>query len=74
MKLVHKETRQEVKVGDELTDFRGDKFICTGWQEPSHPGSSGRVNVSQGNIKSMQFFPFVFGLEWVRDEEELATV
>jgi hypothetical protein len=68
MKLVHKETRQEVKVGDELIDFRGEKSTCVGWQEPQHPGSTGRVYVSREQIKSIQFYPSVFNLEWVSND------
>ena len=31
MKLVYKDTGVPVKVGDIVTDFKGDKDVVTGW-------------------------------------------
>ena len=36
MKLVYKGTNTEVKEGDVLTDFRGEKAIAYFWREPTH--------------------------------------
>ncbi len=32
-----------VKEGDEAKTFRGEPVVITGWQQPRHEGSSGRV-------------------------------
>jgi hypothetical protein len=44
MRLLNKQG-QPVNVGDVAHDFRGEAAIVTGWQEPAHEGSTGRVYV-----------------------------
>jgi hypothetical protein len=43
-KLIH-EDGHEVKVGDEVTTFRGEKAVVTGWVAPLHAASTGRVHI-----------------------------
>lgn len=61
MTLVHKDTRRPVRVGDKVTDFRGKAAVVTGWMEPRHSGSTGRVTVKDA---LGEFYPSVFNLEW----------
>lgn len=72
MRLIYKDSGKIVKEGDTVKDFRGLECTVTGWQEPSHPGSTGRVNVKQQRgttVHHNQYFPGVFGLEWVETGE-----
>jgi hypothetical protein len=60
--LVHKKTGESINIGDEVTDFRGETWRVTGWREPQHPGSSGRIYVERGDSQ-MEYFPGVFDAE-----------
>lgn len=66
--LVHSDGRK-VKEGDEVTDFRGEKAIVTGWELPRYEGKSGRVYVKEKNAKGeeweMGYYPQVYNLSWV---------
>ena len=56
----------EVKRGDKAVDFRGEAHVVTGWQEPRHGGSTGRVLVKPlGGKFESEFFPSVFDMAWV---------
>ena len=71
-RLIHKEDGRIVNVGDKVKDFRGLECEVTGWQEPTHSGSTGRVNVKQQRgttVHHNQYYPGVFGLEWVETGE-----
>lgn len=57
----------EVRVGDVLTDSRGERWTVTGWREPQHEGSTGRVYVTCEGMSS-EFFPGVFDLFWEEDD------
>ena len=48
-----------IKVGDELADFRGEVWRVTGWREPQHAGSTGRIYVERDGHQ-MEYFPGVF--------------
>lgn len=68
-KLVH-ENGEEVKKGDEVISFRGEKAVVTGWQVPAHEGKSGRVYVKElkedGSLKEeMGYYPQVYNLKWI---------
>jgi hypothetical protein len=63
-KLYHEDGR-EVRVGDEVTDFRGEKSVVTGWELPRHSGSTGRVYViTDANNSPAGYYPSVFNLVW----------
>lgn len=64
MKLVYVESGIEVKVGDKVTDFRGDKAIVTGWREPQTSNSTGRIYVDFDKVCS-EFYPSVFNCKFV---------
>ncbi len=61
--LVNKKTGKLVEVGDELADFRGEVWQVTGWREPQHAGSTGRIYVKRGESQ-MEYFPGVFDTEF----------
>lgn len=56
-KLIHKDGH-EIKVGDEVADFRGDKLIVTGWREGRDSSSTGRVFVKEDG-HDREYFPGV---------------
>jgi len=60
--LVNSETLEPVRVGDIVTDFRGETCTISGGRAPHKPSSTGRVWV---NEFSQEYFPGVFNLEWV---------
>jgi len=65
-KLVHKDTQLEVEKGETVIDFRGDSAIVTGWEEPRHSGSTGRVYVRPVDAEWTQgYYPSVFDLKWI---------
>jgi len=67
MKLINSTTKKEIKVGDEVTTFRGEKAVLRGSEEPKHPASSGRVYVRfDGHDYDMSYFPSVIGAEFVK--------
>ena len=45
MRLIDVNTGIELKKGDIVTDFRDEKSVLMDWQEPQHPGSTGRVGL-----------------------------
>ena len=61
--LVDKKTGEPINIGAEVTDFRGETWTVTGWREPAHPGSTGRIYVKRGDSQ-MEYFPGVFEAEF----------
>lgn len=54
-------TGEPVRIGDTVTDFRGDTATIKGGRAPHKPGSTGRVWTDE---YSQEYFPAVFDLEW----------
>lgn len=69
MQLIHLKTNQPVKTGDIAHTFADEAVIVTGWQEPQHAGSTGRVYVKYMNDEGWhrEFFPSVINAKWVED-------
>ena len=66
MRLVYKGTNKEVKKGDILTSFRGEKYIADYFTEPNH--GIGKISVKKNkNDKNCckELYVSVFNLEWV---------
>jgi hypothetical protein len=63
LKLVHMSTQKEVEIGEVLKGRNGEVSV-TGWEEPRHAASSGRVYVLDGSF-SAEYFPHVFDLEFI---------
>lgn len=57
-----------LKVGDLVTTFRGEIGVLTGWREPAHSGSTGRVYVSDVGSEyheyAHEWFPSVIDAHW----------
>ncbi len=68
MKLIH-EDGKVVKIGDAVVTFNGEKATVTGWEEPRHSGSTGRMNTTHGRG---EHYPSVFGCKFISDEEVTA--
>ena len=66
--LIDSATGKTLKVGDTLTDFRGEKSVLTGMTPPHKPSSTGRVFVAEdwgdGKKHEGSYFPGVFNAEW----------
>jgi hypothetical protein len=57
---------QPARVGMGVEDFRGNKYILTGWREPHKPSSTGRVYVKESpDDFASEYFPSVVGGEFV---------
>lgn len=70
-RLINANTGESVKIGDELTDFRGGKALLTGMREPHGSyGAGGRVYVKKegGDRQEYELFPSVFELTWIQVE------
>lgn len=67
--LVDKQGRR-INKGDEVIDFRGDKAKVTGWQAPTHAGSTGRVYVVEPGSSERGYFPSVYNLEWKYEKKD----
>lgn len=65
MKLIHKPSGYEIRVGDHVRNFRGELAIVEGWQKPTSPASTGRIYVDGGR----GYYPSVFNCEWVERED-----
>jgi len=70
MKLILDSTGEEIKENQEVTTFRDLKAIVTGWQEPHHNGSTGRVYLDvtdeEGAVYSGAYFPAVCGARFIK--------
>ena len=66
MQLINASTRQPVKAGDIVRDFRGERWILEGGRPPHKPSSSGFVWVRSmdGRGLSREFYPSVIGAKW----------
>lgn len=66
MRLVYKGTDKEVKKGDVLTSFRGEKMYAKYWREPTH--GVGKITVKRNkddDYSCFEYYVTVFNLEWV---------
>jgi hypothetical protein len=61
----------EVKPGDVIYDFRGDKYTFDCITRPAYPGKSAKVAVftDPSLISSMEYYAGVFNLDIVPREE-----
>ena len=62
-KLINQETNEEIKLGDEIISFRGEKYILNRIEEPHKPSSTGKLYVTpadQPEGMSRSFYPTVF--------------
>lgn len=71
MRLVEKETGREIKVGDVVTSFRGEKYTVKYFREPHKASSCGKISVRRDNGEEYdsEFYVTAFGLEWIERED-----
>lgn len=68
--LVRSDTKAPVCRGDAVTSGRGESATVEGGAPPHKPASTGRVYVVEapdGSRFAREYFPSVFGLEWIRE-------
>tara|TARA_R110000868_G_scaffold22937_2_gene93493 strand:+ start:311 stop:505 length:195 start_codon:yes stop_codon:yes gene_type:complete len=59
-----RENGKPIAEGDMVRNFRNEVATVTGWAEPKHDGSSGRVFVTEDGQHEQGYFPNVYGLQW----------
>ena len=64
MKLINSTTNREVKIGDTVTSFRGEKYEVRSWSIPHNEGSTGRMYVREGKLEG-SYYPSVFNCKFV---------
>ena len=68
MKLVYENTGCEVKCGELARTFRDEVVYIEGWDDPAHPGSTGRVYIKHfgDNGWTQGVYPSVVRAVWVQ--------
>lgn len=69
MRLIHRKTGKEVKTGETVTDFRGDKAKIVSFSKPHKPASSGKVLVETSAGHQGEYYVSVFDMEWIERED-----
>lgn len=70
MKLVHKATGQEVKVGDVVKNWRGETGVVEGWVRPKHTASEGQLGVIKAGMNIPTYnCASVWECEWIERED-----
>lgn len=66
MQLYNTETNQPIKTGDIVQDFRGERWVVEGSEEPHKPSSTGRVYLMSLCERKVHrtFYPSVINAEW----------
>lgn len=73
MKLIDRDTKEEIKIGDTAITFRGEKVIVTYFHPPHKPGSTGKISVmpeseDRHNTGASQlFYPSVINAEYLEE-------
>src|ERR1700751_1606864 len=67
-KLIDIKTNNEIKAGDTVTTFRGEKGKLISIEAPRHSGSTGRVYVQLGS-RYAEFFPTVINAKIVEADD-----
>jgi hypothetical protein len=62
LKTTHEKTGKLIKPGDEVTDFRGDKWTFCGASRAREIGRSGKVTAKREDGWSQEFYDGVFSL------------
>ena len=68
MKLIHSATQKEMRFGDLVETFRGERGVLQGFTPPHKPSSTGKVYVLvDGSNFQNQWYPSVIGCEFVNN-------
>jgi hypothetical protein len=65
MKLINSITKEEIKIGDIVISFRGEKCEVCSWSEPRNSDSTGRIYVKGEQYNRGSFYPSVFNCKFV---------
>ena len=60
--LINQLDNEPVRIGDSITDFRGEVTTLAGGEPPRSAASTGRVTTPCGG----SYYPSVYNLKWVR--------
>ncbi|MDP3869942.1 hypothetical protein [Phenylobacterium sp.] len=78
--LIDTATGLEIKPGDIVTDFRGDRAVMVGGEPPRNPASTGRIRVRdlddtlpRAALGEASYYPGVFGAKWVDGATKTTT-
>jgi len=69
MKLINAQTGKEIRIGDEVTTFRGTKGRLKS-AHPGHWGGSGKVTVTIGKV-DREYYPSVIGATFAEDAQKI---
>jgi hypothetical protein len=71
-KLVRQSDGSEIKIGDEVSDFRGRVCILKGMEPPKHSASTGRVTLQDRGAPHMSYvYPSVIESLFVEEDPEI---
>jgi hypothetical protein len=73
-KLIDEKTGAEIKSGDPVTTFRGEKYELTDFAPPKHSASTGRVYLEDENGNTVEFYPGVINAKIVDTRPPKYTV
>jgi hypothetical protein len=66
-KLINIADSRELKVGDKVETFRGEKVTLIGLRPPHKPASSGHVTVKfRSSAYDAEFYPSVIGARFLK--------
>lgn len=69
MRLVYKDTKKEVKIGDEVW-VNGQMLTVQYFRPPHKPSSSGTVSVKlEGHTGTSEYYVNVIDAEWIERED-----
>jgi hypothetical protein len=70
MKLIDTDTGRALRIGDTVTTFRGERMTLDDMTPPQHPGSTGRVYLSEPDNpqRAQGYFPGVINAKFIRKD------
>lgn len=73
MRLVYKDTQEEVVIGDQHTLRDGDVVQVTYFRTPHKPASEGKVSVAalDGTGGTREYYVGVIGAQWIEREDRV---
>lgn len=68
-KLINEKTGLEIKIGEMVETFRGERVELISFQAGRHAGSTGRVVVALSPSCEAEYYPGVIGAKIVKDAQ-----
>ncbi len=69
MRLIYNDSREQVKIGDEVTLRDGVKARITHFAKPHKPASSGKVSVTTEHGREHEYYVGVIAAKWIDRED-----